>query len=288
VQNGYELAEVHDVLLTTPANNDLLVYELSTDLWKNKSASTLGIATTGDIPAFATNAQAQAGTSTTTVMSPASAYWADKRSGHSFVQFNSIAAATSGTGAAAFTIVGSFTVSSPTTAVGHGVGSFSFPAAQRGINRGNGSWNWAKRFTATFRYARNGFASDVNAISRVTFGKTVAVGDPTVNSVGIRMSGATALQLIVHNGTTFTAVTTTSNIVPSVPITIDIRIVSDGAGNVSLFVNDVLEATTALGPTGTSGTASASYFHTEAQNTAIITGNAVQHSIYNLHFEFAD
>jgi hypothetical protein len=44
VQNGYELAEVHDVLLTTPANNDLLAYESSTDLWKNKSFATLGLA----------------------------------------------------------------------------------------------------------------------------------------------------------------------------------------------------------------------------------------------------
>jgi len=48
VQNGYELGEIHDVLLTTPANNDLLAYESSTDLWKNKSASTLGLAPLAD------------------------------------------------------------------------------------------------------------------------------------------------------------------------------------------------------------------------------------------------
>ena len=45
VQNGYELHELHDVALASEANNDLLVYELSTDLWKNKSFSTLGLAT---------------------------------------------------------------------------------------------------------------------------------------------------------------------------------------------------------------------------------------------------
>jgi hypothetical protein len=48
VQNGYELGEIHDVLLTAPANNDLLAYESSTDLWKNKSASTLGLAPLAD------------------------------------------------------------------------------------------------------------------------------------------------------------------------------------------------------------------------------------------------
>jgi hypothetical protein len=44
VQNGYELGELHDVALGTLANNDLLTYESSTDLWKNKTAATLGIA----------------------------------------------------------------------------------------------------------------------------------------------------------------------------------------------------------------------------------------------------
>lgn len=41
-QNGYELNELHDVALTNPpTNNDGLFYELSTDLWKNKSIATV-------------------------------------------------------------------------------------------------------------------------------------------------------------------------------------------------------------------------------------------------------
>ena len=41
-QNGYELNELHDVLITTPANNNLLVYETGTNnLWKNKSLGTV-------------------------------------------------------------------------------------------------------------------------------------------------------------------------------------------------------------------------------------------------------
>jgi len=38
VQNGFELKEIHDIDLITnaPANNDLLQYESSTSLWKNK------------------------------------------------------------------------------------------------------------------------------------------------------------------------------------------------------------------------------------------------------------
>ena len=41
IQNGYELNELHGVLIASEANNDLLVYETSTTLWKNKSISTI-------------------------------------------------------------------------------------------------------------------------------------------------------------------------------------------------------------------------------------------------------
>jgi hypothetical protein len=37
IQNGYELEEIHDCQIITPQNNQLLVYETATDLWKNKT-----------------------------------------------------------------------------------------------------------------------------------------------------------------------------------------------------------------------------------------------------------
>ena len=40
VQNGYELEELHDVSITSEANNDALIYESSTQLWKNKTIAT--------------------------------------------------------------------------------------------------------------------------------------------------------------------------------------------------------------------------------------------------------
>jgi hypothetical protein len=43
VDNGYELDELHNVLLTSSADKDLLAYESSTSLWKNKTASALGL-----------------------------------------------------------------------------------------------------------------------------------------------------------------------------------------------------------------------------------------------------
>jgi hypothetical protein len=40
-QNGYELDELHNVAISSVANNDLLVYETISTLWKNKSISTI-------------------------------------------------------------------------------------------------------------------------------------------------------------------------------------------------------------------------------------------------------
>lgn len=39
IQNGYELGELHNVLLTSPTDNQVLTYESSTSLWKNKTIS---------------------------------------------------------------------------------------------------------------------------------------------------------------------------------------------------------------------------------------------------------
>jgi hypothetical protein len=40
VMNGWELDELHNVSIVTPANNDALIYESSTSLWKNKTIAT--------------------------------------------------------------------------------------------------------------------------------------------------------------------------------------------------------------------------------------------------------
>ncbi len=71
VQNGYELEELHDVAIGTLANNDLLAYESSTDLWKNKTFSALGLLTSAD--AASTYAPIASPTFTGTVTIPAGA-----------------------------------------------------------------------------------------------------------------------------------------------------------------------------------------------------------------------
>ena len=45
VSNGFEIEELHNVAIASKADNDLLAYESSSGLWKNKTFSTLGLAT---------------------------------------------------------------------------------------------------------------------------------------------------------------------------------------------------------------------------------------------------
>lgn len=49
VANGFELEELHNVSITSVTDGHLLAYESSSGLWKNKSASTLGLATTASL-----------------------------------------------------------------------------------------------------------------------------------------------------------------------------------------------------------------------------------------------
>jgi hypothetical protein len=43
ISNGWELDELHNVLITNPTNNQVLTWEASTSLWKNKDAASGGL-----------------------------------------------------------------------------------------------------------------------------------------------------------------------------------------------------------------------------------------------------
>jgi hypothetical protein len=49
IQNGYELDEIHDVLITAPSDNQVLTYESSSGLWKNEDPTGGGGGTTRTI-----------------------------------------------------------------------------------------------------------------------------------------------------------------------------------------------------------------------------------------------
>ena len=55
IQNGYELQELHNVLITDPANGQGLVYESSTGLWKNQNIDAFPLQTGNNGKILSTN-----------------------------------------------------------------------------------------------------------------------------------------------------------------------------------------------------------------------------------------
>lgn len=49
VQNGFELEELHNVAISSPADNEFLAYDSGTSLWKNQTAAEAGVSVVGHV-----------------------------------------------------------------------------------------------------------------------------------------------------------------------------------------------------------------------------------------------
>jgi hypothetical protein len=328
VQNGYELDELHDVAIGTLANNDLLAYESSTDLWKNKTYSALGLLTsataastyasiasptftgtvtipagasisgfaplasptftgtpslptgttavtqspgnnttalattafvTAAVPAFATAAQARAFTSTTTSLNPRQLLWAMMSPNivHHVLRPNFTV---TNTGTIASTRQGTLTglirpgTAGACTSRWRYLGSSNVDQTHNFESKANyqSSYNFNLRKIFSGRAA----AHDVsNAFFNMAWyhGKADgdAVGDLTRRGFGWTVNGGSGsrfLVLQVHNGTTLSNVTSSFAVTSGIGFDWDVE--SDGAGNITLYVNGSSVATSASGPTG--------------------------------------
>jgi hypothetical protein len=327
VQNGYELGEIHDVALSSEANNDLLAYESSTDLWKNKTFSALGLLTssaaastyapiasptftgtvtipagasisgfaplaspaftgtpslptgttgvtqspgdnttalattafvTAAVPAFATAAQAIGLSSTTLALNPQSFNFALSNGMTQRLDFINTTAIS---GSAATTFLSGYREAYTTTTLSAGRAGF-FLGGQAGTTYSTfGSksdqikLNFSKKIWMSGRFGGtpiSGYLGDANGMMLITLGgyTSFTTGNMTSRGIGLRKAGGVSsnIELIVHNGTTFTTVATTVTL--AFKQMADYIIYSDGAGNVQLYLNGVLAASTSAGPTG--------------------------------------
>jgi hypothetical protein len=326
IANGFELGEIHDVALASEANNDLLAYESSTSLWKNKSFSTLGlltsstaastyqtqsgmssyltsataastyqtqsgmssyatlaspsfsgtpslptgttavtqtagnnttaVATTAFVmanagsPAYATNAQTLTGTSTTTAINPLTAVIAQMTPAIYTPSPSQSTSVVSGAGAVANVATNGWSISSPPSAVGYAI-RYNQTTPRSGSITSSINWSRPAAFSARLE---THYRFQTVATARLSLGKgavTVTAGTATVRSIACSFGAATAntpsaLVLEVHDGTTLTSVT--SSFTPTFNQTFDVVCYSDGAGNVTLYVNGNSVATTAAGP----------------------------------------
>ena len=224
-------------------------------------------------PTFATTAEAQAGTSTTTVVSPATLLDAKYFQGGISYGITAWATGTSGTGASAGAQNANGRLNTaPTTAIGYATACAPIVNPSRGLGF-SGGFDFSKRVIFGARINRNVASPDANSVWRFSIGKfqTVAtVGDLTGRGLMIKVAGSGALQLLVHNGTTLT--TTTSSFTPSSSSAYDVLVVSDGSGNATLYVNGSSVATSTDAPTSASGS-QFNGIHFECENTSVITGS---------------
>jgi len=226
--------------------------------------------------AYATTAQAQAGTSTTTVINPSTLLDAKYFAGGKFITGITWATATSGAGAsAAANGVNARVAQAPTSATGYGQNIANIYNSSRGGAYTAGI-DWSKRVIFGGRFARNVTTPDTNSVFRYSLGRfsSQAPSDITASDkmVGIKVSGSGAIVLYVANGSALT--TTTSSFTPSNSSAYDVVIVSDGSGNVTLYVNGSSVATSTGGPTSSQGT---NYFclSFETQNTATLSNGGM-------------
>jgi hypothetical protein len=131
-------------------------------------------------------------------------------------------------------------------------------AMTRGVSALGRKWNskiWASGRTIIGQFAEttSGINGDANTTARVMIGGRTTLGTggmlSTENGIGWKVAGggSAALILTVSNGTTLTE--TSSSFTPTLQQVFDWKIYSDGAGNVTLWVNDSQVATSTGGPT---------------------------------------
>jgi hypothetical protein len=184
--------------------------------------------------------------------------------------------ASSGVGASAGTNgINARVATAPTTATGYAQNHGSIINNVRG-GAYNGGIDWSKRVVFGGRFNRNTVTPDSNSAFRFSLGRFSAQAPSDIVStdkqVGIKVSGSGAIVLYAANGSALSTVT--SSFTPSNSSAYDVVIVSDGAGNVTLFVNGSSVATSTGGPTSSQGS-SYGTISFEVQNSTTLTNGAM-------------
>jgi len=285
VQNGYELHELHDVALAaTPADNDLLAYELSTDLWKNKSFSALGLLTsataastyqtqagmssyaplasptfsgTPSLPTGTTGVTQSVNDNSTKLVTTAGLLDMLSDCTWSAPPISTTTTATSGTGAA-------YTNVPPDLGYLNGPNVNTAGFCQKGIQmfaRSNSSYgfNYTKEMRIACKMAAN-WNGTFTGITYTLIQRLGNSGNGALAGVGFGISinmATKVLSILAHNGTTLTT-KTTSWAVPFAGIaSVDFMVKHDGTGTVYAYADGVLiDSTTGMSTATTSANTS--------------------------------
>lgn len=134
--------------------------------------------------------------------------------------------------------------------------------------------------SGTTVFGISGYGGNTNTRIYVTLGgySGATTGDMTQKGIGIKKVGGTSsvIELIVHNGTSQTSVST--SVTSALAEAVNWTIYSDGTGNVTLYINGTQAATTSAGPTGTNTAGNSSY----REQVECPSGSGTNHSIHSV------
>ncbi len=175
-------------------------------------------------------------------------------------------------GAGAATNIGEWGLNciGPTTAVGYAFRRFAASATYGSLCLGKaaGVVNWAKKVTMSFGLTLTN--SHANAITRVSFGKTIGDGQGVLarRAMSLIRSGTGVVQLQVHNGTTLT--TSSNGTFTPVSGQKAFYRIEANAGSVVLYANGTQVASCTGGANDDSG-ATENGVYLEVENTGVTT-----------------
>ena len=179
---------------------------------------------------------------------------------------------TSGAGASALLYLTGYVLTSPSAGVAGNARAYhgNIAGDLAGMMWGgsnNTIINFSRRVSMAFRFSQ--FPSSTSSVTRVLLGKIhgTAVGDLTSRGIGVKYvpNGSNFdFQLQVHNGTTLTSVTSSTQYAGGVA---DLEVVSDGSGNAVLYLNGNQVASTTGAPTGNTSNNATVFAEIESQST---------------------
>ena len=249
VANGYELEELHNVSITTPANGDFLGYDAG--LWKNRTATQMGV------PTGASSAEARFYTNNSKFLTPNTAHW--MMMSPNIIDITRAGFTVTNTGTISVTNQGWITSN---TVVGT-AGACSSRWRTFGLSQVDQVYSITEKSNpqSSFNFSNASWCSGrslLNGITESVFSWGFYHGKAESDGVGVLArrgygwratggAGTRYLSLEVHNGTTLTSVTSTYALNGNA---FDWDLISDGAGTVTLYVNGTQVATSSAGPTG--------------------------------------
>jgi hypothetical protein len=213
---------------------------------------------TAAVPAFASLTEARQFSNTTKVLSPSLAMWSMLSADIIYIQRSNFTV--TNVGSVQYTNLGSIaTESRLASAAASSTRARTFGASQVDQSQ---SATVRSNISSFLNFSLRTFLGGRSATFNITdpvltmafyYGKADGdgVGDLTRRGMGWKVTGGTGsrfLTLEVHNGTSLTSVTSSFAVTGGVAF--DWDIISDGSGNVTLYVNGASVATSSAGPTG--------------------------------------